>query len=72
MKAKFQSSMYDELQRRRDYLAAIDRALPDDDDDQDSFNIQEGFSEVMWWVFGTAVVLAIIGLAAFSVGMTKP
>ncbi|RQO38628.1 hypothetical protein DBR37_01665 [Herminiimonas sp. KBW02] len=71
MKAKFQTSMCDEIQRRRDYLGAIDRALPDDDD-QESFDTQDQFSEVMAWVFGTAIVLAIIGVAAFSVGMTKP
>ena len=36
MKTKYQVSIYDEIQRRRDYMAAIDRALPDDDD-QESF-----------------------------------
>lgn len=71
MKTKYQISMADEIQRRRDYLAAIGRALPDDDD-QESFDTQDQFSEVMAWVFGTAIVLAIIGVAAFSVGMTKP
>lgn len=67
----FKTTMDEESQKRRDYLAAIDRALPDDDE-MKSFDTQDQFSEVMWWVIVTAIVLAIIGVAAFSVGMTKP
>lgn len=67
----FKTTMDEESRKRDDYLAAIGRALPDDDE-MKSFDTQDQFSEVMWWVIVTAIVLAIIGVAAFSVGMTKP
>lgn len=67
----FKTTMDAESQKRADYLAAIGRALPEDDG-LESFDVQDQFGEVMAWVIGTAFVLAIIGLVAFSVGMTRP
>ncbi|MBF8177231.1 hypothetical protein [Herminiimonas contaminans] len=68
----FKTTMDAESQKRAEYLAAIGRALPDDDDGLESFDVQDQFGEVMAWVFGTAILLAIIGVAAFVVGMTRP
>lgn len=59
-----------EAQRQADYFAAIGRALPDDD--LESFDTQDQFSEVMTWVIGTVIVLVVVGVAAFAIGATKP
>ncbi len=67
----FKTTMDEESQKRRDYLAAIDRALPDDDE-MKSFDTQDQFSEVMTWVIGTGIMLVVIGVAAFAIGATKP
>lgn len=68
----FKTAMDAEAQKRADYLAAIGRALPDDDDGLESFDVQDQFGEIMAWVSVTTFVLAIIGVAAFVVGMTQP
>lgn len=70
--SSFKTTMDAEAQKRADYLDAIGRALPDDDDGLESFDVQDQFGEVMAWVIGTAILLGIIGVAAFVVGMTRP
>lgn len=68
----FKTTMDAESQKRADYLDAIGRALPEDDDSLELFDVQDQFGEVMAWVGVTTFVLAIIGVAAFVVGMTRP